>query len=129
MDMDALLRAARERQQSDLEATVDVSGRLSELKATVDNRWWEELAAYREKLVDTVAWALSPLVWGAAEDRATARELVDKSYREAVDDLPELRRLSRRGRRRWLLNRTLEQVAEVLEDRADEPSPQWKVQS
>ncbi|MET0425592.1 MAG: hypothetical protein ABW046_17115 [Actinoplanes sp.] len=124
-EMDGLLRAVREKQQSDLEAEIDVAARLRAFTANVDNRWWDDLEAYRETLVTKAARALSPTLWRTVEDRETAAHLVDKTYRDALADLPGLRRLSPARQRRWLLNRTLEQVADVIEERAPAAVPHF----
>jgi hypothetical protein len=124
-EMDAILRAVRERQQSDLEASIDVAARLRSFQANVDNSWWAELEEYRESLIATAAWALSPSLWRAGDDRVSARNLVDKTYRDALENLSELHRRTPAKRRRWLLNRTLEQVAELIEERAAAPATRF----
>ena len=117
-EMDALLRAVRERQQSTLEATIDVGARLSSFKANLDTGWWAELETHREALVATAAQALSRSLRRTAENQGTARRLVDTAYQDALENLSELVRLAPSNRRRWLLNRTLEQVLEIVQGRA-----------
>lgn len=122
-EMDALLHAVRERQRRDLEARIDVAARLDELKEDLRVAWWSELEEYRETLVAKTARALSPSWWRPAGDCGTARYLVDITYRDAVDNLLELAGMTPSRRRRWLLNRTLAQVVQVVEDRRPAAAP------
>jgi hypothetical protein len=120
---DALLRALWQRQQGDLEATIDVEDRLRRLRATVDNRWWDDLVAYRETLVADAGRALTPPIGRGAEYGATAGTIVNEVFAQARFNAPELRRLSPARRRRWLLNRTLERVEHVIRGSAEQTAP------
>lgn len=112
-EMDAVIRAAGERQQRDLEAGVDVAARLRRFKASADVGWWHELEKNRDRLAAKVASGLLRPV----ADREAARIFVDRAYRDALDHLPELRRADPEQRERWLYNQTLLRVAEELESR------------
>jgi hypothetical protein len=124
--MDALLEAFRKRQEAALEAAIDVEDRLRRLKATMDNGWWDEVAAYRETLAARAARALAPpLGRGTAADEygATAGNIVNEVYAFARYNAPELRRLSPDQRRRWLLNAMLERVDQVIRGSKPVPAP------
>ena len=125
-ETDAVLRAVRERQHQELEARIDVAARLDDFKARLDTGWWDDLRECRGRLITEAAGRLSPSPGDAAGHRGTAERIVDRSFREALDHLPELHRLPPAKREQWLLVRTLEHVLDEVRERASARVPRTK---